>query len=92
MPRVMLTADESWDPSNINDDMDGDVVYPDKDDVVDDDMWAFIFKACKNIELWGAMNDQQEGEILSFVNAISKDHATTTKPDTDYSKYQPNFA
>ena len=39
----MLTADEPWDSSVINDDMDEEVIYPDEDDVVDDDMWAYIF-------------------------------------------------
>ena len=43
LPRIMLTADQPWDPSAINEDLDGQVVYPDDDDILDDDMQAFVF-------------------------------------------------
>ena len=62
--RVMLTADEPWDPSNINDDMDEEFNYPDEEDVVDDDMRAYIFQACKNVDLGGVLDKQQENKIL----------------------------
>ena len=43
LPRVMLTADQPWDPSTISDVLDGQVVYPDDDDILDDSMQAFVF-------------------------------------------------
>ena len=46
----MLTADEPWDPGTINDDFDGEVAYTDEENVVDDDMRAYIFQACKVME------------------------------------------
>ena len=55
-------------------------------------MRAYIFQACKNIALGGAIDDVQENKILTYIQTISKGHATTTIQDTDYSKYQPNFA
>ena len=38
----MLTADEPWNPERINDSTEGQVVYPDEDDVMKDDMTAYI--------------------------------------------------
>ena len=40
---MMLTADQPWDPSTISDDLDSQVVYPDDDDILNDDMQVFVF-------------------------------------------------
>ena len=41
----MFTSDAPWDPGQLNDDADEQVVYPDDDDIIVDDMWAYINQA-----------------------------------------------
>ena len=66
LPRVMLTADQPWNPSTISDYLDGQVVYPDEDDILDDDMQAFVFQACKDMKTGEHMNDEQMDNPLNY--------------------------
>ena len=79
----MLTADQPWDPSTINDDLDGQVVYPDDDDVLDDDMRAFVFQACQDVNTVDSIDKQHMEKALSYLGSISKTSVSTTTPDTD---------
>ena len=89
----MLTANQPWDLNTINDDMEGQVIYPDKEDVMGDDMRAYVFQACNSTDSGEVIHDQQASTILEYINLISKSQArnVATNLDTDYSKYQANL-
>ena len=84
----MLTSDIPWDPGQLNDDADGQVVYSDEDDIIDDDMWAYINQAHNESDSGGIISEEEMQATLKYINGLRKAKPVTTWTDTDYSKYQ----
>ena len=91
LSRVMLTSDTPWDPGQLNDDANGQVVYPDCDDIINDDMQAFINQAHNESDSGGIISEEEMQATLKYINGLRRATPVTTQINTDYSKYQANL-
>ena len=92
LPCLTLTNDATWDSNLINDDLEGEVVFPDKDDIINNDMKSYVFQAYWDHNESGEVIPQDDiDDILQFINSLWQDAQTTTEPDTDHSKFQANL-
>ena len=76
--RVMLTSDAPWDPGQLNDDMDGQVVYSNDDDIIDDDMWAYIYQAHNESDSGGVIPEEEIQATLKYINGLKRATPVTT--------------
>ena len=91
LPRIMLTSDATWDPGMINNGLDGQVMFPNEDDILDDDMKAYIFEAHRDVDPGRTIPEDEMQSILEYINGLRWTAPTTTDPDTNYSKFQAHL-
>ena len=84
LPQVMLTSDASWDPGSINDDLDGQVIFPDEEDIIDDDMKAYIYQSHQEGDPGKTLSEAEIQSTLEYINSLRWTAPTTTEADTNF--------
>ena len=92
LPRIHLTSDQVWDPACLNDDTEGNIVYPEDDDV-DEDLDEFL-RTINYTELDGNV-DLSEDQVTATLGWIyGERHISPVKSkqtERDPEQYTSNF-
>ena len=87
IPRIILTGDQPWDPGLINDDLEGQLMYPDDDDA-EDDMFQYLRQVNDLQTSSEAIPEVEACAILDYISGRVLAPTTTVDSTQDYSAYQ----